>query len=135
MSAKDIGQLKELVSILAPFAEATDFTQGDRSVTVSCVVPVLSLKTKLEASLNSPGSFSSLVKTLLHSLHVRFAGIFQLLDVKGPPELRQHTNRLRFDSSLFLMAPALDPAYAYHWLQDYPGNEEQKEAIRCKING
>ena len=64
LSAKDIAQLKELVSILEPFAEATDLTQSDQSVTISCVVPVLlTLKAKLEAYLLSPGSFSSQVTT------------------------------------------------------------------------
>lgn len=48
LSPKYICQLKELVSILEPFAEATDLTQGDQTVTISCVVPIiLSLKAKL----------------------------------------------------------------------------------------
>ena len=136
LSTKDIAQLKELVSILSPFAEATDLTQGDQSVTLSCVVPViLSLKAKLEAYLRSPGTFSNLAKVLLHSLCDRFSGIFMLLGIKPPADLRQHSHSLRFDSTRFIMAPALDPSYAYHWLEDYPGNDEQKEAIRCKING
>jgi hypothetical protein len=68
-------------------------------------------------------------------LHDRFAGIFTLLGIKIAPELRARCNALKFDSNMFIMSPALDPSYAYHWLQDYPGNDEQKEAIRCKING
>ena len=35
---KDVAQLKELVDILTPFAEATDLTQGDQVVTIGCVV-------------------------------------------------------------------------------------------------
>jgi hypothetical protein len=133
---KDAAQLKELVDILLPFSEATDLTQGDEVVTISCVVPIiLSLKVRLEARLNSPGTFTSLVKTLLNSLCDRFSGIFELLDIKRSPELRKKFNSLKFDSNVFLMAPAIDPSYAYHWLQDYPGDEEVKEATRCKING
>ena len=41
MNAKELAQLQELVSMLAPFAEATDLTQGDKTVTVSCVVPTI----------------------------------------------------------------------------------------------
>jgi len=41
LSAKDVQVLTELVNILEPFAEATDLTQGDKAVTISCVVPVL----------------------------------------------------------------------------------------------
>jgi len=41
MNAKELAQLQELVSLLAPFAEATDLTQGDKTITVSCVVPTI----------------------------------------------------------------------------------------------
>lgn len=136
LTPKDVAQLKELVQILTPFSEATDLTQGDQTVTISCVVPtILSLKAKLEVAVQSPGSFSSLVKTLLVSLCDRFAGIFQLLGIERAAELGLHFNRLKFDSNIFIMAPALDPFYAYHWLQDYPGTDEAREAMRCKING
>jgi hypothetical protein len=133
---KDVAQLKELVDILSPFSEATDLTQGDQVVTISCVIPIiLSLKARLEIHLNSPGSFTSLVKTLLNSLCDRFSGIFELLGIKKSPELRKHFNELKFNSNVFLMATALDPSYAYHWLQDYPGTDEMKEATRCRITG
>ena len=41
MNAKELAQLQELVSLLSPFAEATDLTQGDKTITVSCVVPTI----------------------------------------------------------------------------------------------
>jgi hypothetical protein len=100
------------------------------------VVPIiLSLRAKLEAYLDSPGSISSMVSTLINSLCDRFAGIFELLGISRSPDLRIQFNRLKFDSNIFIMAPALDPSYTYHWLQDSPGTDEQKEAKRCKING
>lgn len=136
LAAKDMSQLKELVNILNPFAEATDLTQGENVVTLSCVVPIiLSLRAKLEDYLSDPGSFCALATTLLHSLYNRFASIFQSLDISSPPDFQEQFHSLRFDSPLFILAPALDPQYAYYWLQDYPGSEEQKEAIRYKING
>ena len=41
LTTKEVTQLQELVKILAPFAEATDLTQGDKIITISCVVPVI----------------------------------------------------------------------------------------------
>lgn len=47
-SAREWSQLKELSAVLAPFSEATDQTEGDKSVTISMVVPtVLDLNTHL----------------------------------------------------------------------------------------
>ena len=37
LNSKDMSQLQELVTILEPFAEATYMTQGDKTVTISCV--------------------------------------------------------------------------------------------------
>jgi len=41
LTAHEYGQLQELVSILSLFSEATDPTQGDQVVTISCVVPIV----------------------------------------------------------------------------------------------
>lgn len=136
LTVKEFGQLQELVNILAPFAEATDLTQGDKTITISCVIPtILSLSRKLECFLLQPSSFTPLLKTLLQGIRDRFAGIFTLLSISHPNIKRSHCNDLHFDSNLFLMASALDPMYAYQWLQDHPGSDEEKEEIRCKING
>ena len=44
MLLKDLAQLTELCELLARFIEATDITQGEKSVTISLVVPcILSL--------------------------------------------------------------------------------------------
>ncbi|KAK1906471.1 Tryptophan synthase alpha chain, partial [Dissostichus eleginoides] len=46
---RDYAQLKELIEVLDPFLEATDLTQGEKTVTVSVVVPcVLSLHCHLQ---------------------------------------------------------------------------------------
>jgi hypothetical protein len=37
---------------------------------------------------------------------------------------------LKFDDDVFAMAAALDPKFAFHWLQDHPGSTEDKDAIR-----
>jgi hypothetical protein len=133
-SAKDFSQLQELVSMLTPFAEATDLTQGETVVTLSCVVPIiLSIQSFFRKTETQPSPFSNLVKTLLQSLYDRFAGIFALLNI--PVTLSSKSKDLRFNNEIFLMATALDPAYAYHWIQDHSGSPEEKELIRYKING
>ena len=33
------------------------------------------------------------------------------------------------------MAAALDPRYAFHWLIDHPGSQEDKNALRHQIIG
>ena len=54
LSTKDLQQLQEIVSILEPFAEATDMTQGDKMVTISCVVSiVLSLNKRLQSRVSA----------------------------------------------------------------------------------
>jgi len=40
-SPRESQQLREVVDVLAPFAELTNICQGDKCVTISCVVPGL----------------------------------------------------------------------------------------------
>jgi len=54
LSAKDTSMLKELVRILTPFAEATDLSQGQKMVMISCVIPILlSLNNLLDSYLQN----------------------------------------------------------------------------------
>jgi len=41
ITEREYDQLSEVVNILAPFADATDLTQGDHSITISCVLPAV----------------------------------------------------------------------------------------------
>lgn len=145
LSVKELNQLQELVMILAPFAEATDLTQGDKMVTISCIVPaVLSLAkilnnlTQMRQGIQGNSlTFTNLVSDLIHGLHERFQGIFTNLDIPVPDGLHKlvASRDLQFDDEMFLMASALDPMYAYHWLDDHPGSYEEKQSIRRKIDG
>ncbi|KAJ8376339.1 hypothetical protein SKAU_G00069190 [Synaphobranchus kaupii] len=59
----------------APFAEATDLTQGEKTVTVSAVLPcVLSLNHHLEKLKEQVRFLRSMVKSLQSSLKKRFRG-------------------------------------------------------------
>lgn len=47
-SAREWNQLKELTAVLVPFSEATDLTEGEKSIKISMVLPtVLDLNTHL----------------------------------------------------------------------------------------
>jgi len=39
LNTLELQQLQEVVEVLAPFAELTDVCQGDKSTTISCIVP------------------------------------------------------------------------------------------------
>jgi len=127
LSAKDLGLLREVIDVLSPFAEATDLSQGDQTVTISCVVPtVLSLSRILESK-QSTGSFA---KTLLQSLVSRFSGLFETLGMR-----KSGGEGSRFCSDIYLMAASLDPSFAFHWLQDIPVSQAEKESLRFRVNG
>lgn len=134
LTPRDLAQLNEIVKLLEPFAEATLITPGEKMVTISCVVPiVLALQKHLHSSLATNSSLKPVITTLLQSLEGRFCMLFALLDV--PSTKASGFNGLQFTSNLFVMAPALDPEYAFNWLQDHPGNSEAKDALRFKITG
>ena len=139
LTVKDSSLLQELVQILTPFAEATDLTQGQKMVTISCVVPILlSLNNLLELAVQNTSVYTSFIQSLLASLRGRFSSIYSLLGFM-PLSSSIRSKSTSFSSTsncnLFLMAAAMDPAFAFHWLQDLPGDSEQREAMQNKITG
>ena len=120
---------------LHPFAEATDFTQGDQYTIIGCVVPtVVCLHNLLTDSSRTNRYNNAVVKTLLESLVTRFAGIFANLKISvgasGSPTSKP------FDHIYYLLAPVLDPNYGLVWLEDdHPGDDETKVAVRENIIG
>jgi len=82
MSHREYDQLAEVVNILAPFVDATDLTQGDRSVTISRVLPaVLVLNRALSQRLLELKFAMPLVKALQASLHEQFLALFRQVNV------------------------------------------------------
>jgi hypothetical protein len=135
LTVKDLANLREIVMILEPFAEATDMVQSDKIVTISCVTPiVLSLNRHLQSCSLSTTTLRPFVNTLLNSLHDRFTTLFDQLGVSFPRSTSSSMS-LAFSNNIFLMAPALDPMYAFNWLDDHPGSDEEKDTLRFKING
>lgn len=65
LSAREWGQLQELVEVLAPFLQATDLTQGEKVGTISAAFPcVLSLNSHLTTMLTATRHLVDLVKAL-----------------------------------------------------------------------
>ena len=69
---------------------------------------------------------------VISGLYERFGGVlrhFGILTGSG-------TNKdLGFDNNIFLMASALDPSHAFHWLGDHMGTQQGREALRQHIIG
>jgi hypothetical protein len=135
MTTKEFASLKELVAILEPFAEATNLAQGEYMITISCVVPVLlSLDRQLRMRLNDGGIATPLIHQLMHGLHERFRGLYQMLDVESPVPLKTSRD-LDFDDNVFLVATAIDPDYGFRFLIDHPGTDDERTALRLRITG
>ncbi len=111
--------------------------QGDKTVTISCIVPVvLSLRKFLLEKVDKvrvTRVFTVMVCTMLQSLNDRFHGL-----LTGKLDIITNFNAARdlsFDDDVFLLASALDPNFGFHWLQDHPGSDADKETLRRRITG
>ena len=118
LSGKDTSMLKELVQILTLLAEATDLTQGEQMVTISCVVPILlSLNNLLESYMQNTSVYTSFLCGLLASLHGRFSTLYSFLGLT-PLTSSTSSKSTSFSSTsncnLFLMAAAMDPTCLPH---------------------
>ncbi|KAK0151144.1 putative AC transposase [Merluccius polli] len=129
LSAREWGQLKELVEILAPFLQATDLTQGEKVVTLSAALPcVLSLNSHLIRMLNSTRHLVGLVKALQKSLQRRFQGIFVNVRMDDSSEAAAD---LPFGDVVYMMSAFLDPSFCLFWLeQDVQVPDEVKSEVK-----
>ena len=76
-SAREWNQLKELSLVLAPFFEITTLTEGEKSVTISMVIPsALDLNTDFLKAEKTQMHCWSLVKARQQTLEKRFSGIY-----------------------------------------------------------
>ena len=121
-SAREWSQLQELVTVLQPFPEATNLTQGEKIVTISIVLPsVLSLNNHLQYLIRNVRYLSCLVKALKNSLWKRFQGIFVTVNML---ESDQVSNQLTFH---FI----LDPAFCLFWIDhDVLVEDDVKEKVK-----
>ena len=133
-TAREWNQMKELVHILQPFAEATDLTQGEKKVTISAVVPcILSLNHHLENEKGNMCYMGGSICSLQTSLQRRFRGVFvNVRMVQESCDLQS----VPFSDPLYLKAALLDPSFGTMWLpHDVLVPENTKEAVSMMIKG
>jgi len=133
LNVKERASLGELVDILQPFAEVTELMQGDKYVTISCVVPSVVALLKYLAGLSSRARFhGTMVKTLIESIQRRFSGLLQTLQMT-PASTAQHKP---FEQFIYPAAAVMDPRYGFVWLEsDHPGSEEIKANVKETVIG
>ena len=111
-STREWNQLKELTSILAPFSEATDLTEGEKSVTISMVVPtVLDLNTHLVKMEETRIQCRPIVKALRQSLMRRFSGIFAKTNMT-----KDSGKQEPFSHNVYFLATMLDSRFGLNWV-------------------
>jgi hypothetical protein len=74
---------------------------------------------------------------LFLGLHERFYGIFSRLGIHhtGTHSDQHASKHLLFNDEIFILATALDPTYAFQWLMDHPGTDQEKEELRQRTIG
>lgn len=115
-SVREWSQLAEACEMLDPFAEATELTEGEKTVTISSVLPaVLKLERHLQVFSTKAKYCAPMAKALANSLHRRFAG---MLHVASPSSSRQPGAQLGkdFASHIYLIAPFFDPKFRLQWI-------------------
>ena len=121
-SLREWNMMIDICTILKPFAEATDLTQSDKSVTISFVVPtVLDLYSHLSKCQITSRQCRSLINALKKSLEIRFYGIFEKCKMLSP----FCGESAPFSDNLYFVAAVLDPVFACHWIDvDVVGCDE-----------
>lgn len=131
-SAREWNQLKELSAVLAPFSEATDQTEGDKSVTISMVVPtVLDLNTHLLKMEDTRMQCRPLVKALRQSLVKRFSGIFTRTNMA-----KESGGEEPFSHNVYFLATMLDPQFGLSWVDldvNNGGNATSVKKLRDEL--
>ncbi|XP_073727136.1 uncharacterized protein [Misgurnus anguillicaudatus] len=115
LSQQKYAQLKQ---VLDPFLEATNLTQGEKTVTVSVVVPcVLTLHSHLQEVRERVRYCGPLVRALEKSMKARFTEIFSEVMMPGcEPEEGRGPTKFPFTIAYFV-ASVLDSAFGFQWLE------------------
>ena len=104
-SVREWSQLQELITVLQPFLETTNLTQGEKIVTISIVLPsILSLNHHLQDLTRNVRYLSCLVRALKNSLWKRFQGIFVTVNML---ESDQVSNQLPFGDPIYIISAIL----------------------------
>ncbi|MGH0142010.1 UNVERIFIED_CONTAM: hypothetical protein FKN15_074964 [Acipenser sinensis] len=126
-------QLKQLVEVLLPFAEATNLTQGEEVPTISLVIPtVLALGRHLQNCVKKAKFLKPLITELQSSIRKRYLGIFKSVGMTEEGVV-DFNNSHPFGEAVYAVAAVLDPAFSLQWLVDVNVEDEKKEVIRLKV--
>jgi hypothetical protein len=114
---KDLGILREFISVFTLFAEATTRTQAEQSVAISLVAPsILGIYYALENELKLCKYTGSLCSTLINSLKERFGGLLLNLEIPVDDQIKRRNTFNLFSDDLFLISSFLDGQFRLRWI-------------------
>jgi hypothetical protein len=138
LSAIDTETIKEAVSILDCFQEATLLTEGDKLPTLNKALPLsLSIIKVLQSQVGKTNHCGNMIAGLLLSLYSRFNCLLQMVNFSaraGPP-FQPNTSKGTWGDDIFLVAPLLDSSIKLLWVDslcDFLSTEE-KVALKLKV--
>lgn len=141
LTAREWGQLIELVDVLDPFLEATVVTEGEKVATISKALPsVLSLHSHLKEMLQQQRlKYSTPVaKALLTSLKTRFSGMFKRLQggaTSHEGDMDVITN-MPFGSDIYVISTFFDPQFRLEWIdKELDMEQDEKNSLRRAVTG
>jgi len=131
-TAREWGQLVELVEILEPFAEATSLTESDQTVTLSYALPsILSLMDYLEELMPRLKYCSPICKSLVESIQSRFEGLLKRVVTDAPV-----SKSLPFGSDVYVIAAFFDPKFKLQWIDNSAAvSDTAKIDLRKHVTG
>ncbi len=123
LTEKNKEVLDEFMALLCLFNEATILTQGDQTVTISIVGPILlNLLSDLELERTKSERTSVLCDALISSLKTRFSGFYKHFSMNTDNcTVKINTNAntsCLYSDPIFLMSPVLDGRFKFHWIND-----------------
>ena len=135
-TAREWGQLQELVDLLDPFMDATSLTEGDKIVTITCALPsVLALVKHLKEIKSRLKYCSPVCTALLASVCRRFDGMLQRVQVAKVHRVPDVSNQ-PFGSDIYIISTFFDPRFQLRWIDnELKLEDEQKEDLRKEVIG
>lgn len=140
LSPSDWNRLKELVDILAPFAEAASAVQQSSEPAISFVLPtVLELHNRLLSFIEKKQHLRRLGADMLLSLKNHFKGIFATVGLSGESDRLADDWSLRcshpYGNPVYVVASVLDPRFCFNWIAHVHEDEATKDNIKQRIEG
>jgi len=130
--SKDMAQLSELCDLLALFLEAIDLTQGEKSVTISLVVPcILSLRSHLRKAATTVKHCQHIVNNLTVSSKKRFRGIFVRV---GMESTELPCDIYPFQDKIYFIAAIVDPRFSLCCISvDVSASSDTRERVHKEL--